>query len=54
MKSKQFPVSKPRYGNLWYDNKIIMSKRAFPILQAEKRRLLATGRYKKELFKVTY
>lgn len=35
MKSKQFPVSKPRYGNLWYDNKIIMSKRAFPILQAE-------------------
>ena len=54
VKSKQFPVSKPRYGKLLYDGKVILSNRAFPILQAEKRRLLATGYYKKELLKITY
>ena len=54
VKGKQFPVSKPRYGKLLYDGKVILSNRAFPILQAEKRRLLATGYYKKELLKITY
>lgn len=45
---------KPDYGKLWYNNKVIMSNRKFFILQAEKKRLLATGHYKKELFRITY
>lgn len=53
---KQFPKrsEKRDYGNLWYNGKIIMANRKFPVLQAEKRRLLATGRYNKDKFKVTY
>lgn len=55
--SNQFPQrgnQKPTTGRLWYNGKVIMENRPFPVLQAEKKRLLATGYYKKELFKVTY
>lgn len=54
--SKQFPMrnEKPITGNLYYNQKLIMENRKFPVLQAEKKRLLATGYYKKELFKITY
>lgn len=53
--SKQFPTGKkPTTGTLWYDNKVVMEDRPFPILQAEKKRLLATGYYQKDKFKLTY
>lgn len=45
---------KPDYGKLWYEGKLLLSNRKFFILQAEKKRLLNTGYYKKELFKITY
>mgnify|MGYP000001383122 CR=1 FL=1 len=46
--------AKSFYGKLWYDGKVLLSGRTFPVLQAEKKRLLATGYYKKELFRITY
>lgn len=58
--SKQFPISKkqskpkPTTGNLLYDGKVVMENRPFATLQAEKKRLLTTGYYRKELFKITY
>jgi hypothetical protein len=55
MSSKQFPKGqKPNTGNLLYNGKVIMENKLFPILQAEKKKLLATGYYIKELFKITY
>ena len=42
------------YGRLWYDGKVILADKKFFLLQAEKKRLVATGRFKKELFKITY
>lgn len=56
--SKQFPKNnkqgKPNTGKLWYDGKVVMSGRTFPVLQAEKKRLLATGYYRANKFKLTY
>ena len=45
---------KPDYGKLWYNNKIIMSNRKFHILQAEKKRLIATGYFNRDSFRITY
>lgn len=45
---------RPDYGKLWYDGKPMMINKKFFILQAEKKRLIAMGYYKKELFKITY
>lgn len=36
VKSKQFPVSKPRYGKLLYDGKVILSNRAFSDIAGRK------------------
>ena len=53
--SNQFPIrEKPKVGKLWYDDRLLMSDKPFAKLQHEKKRLLATGYYKKELFKITY
>lgn len=58
--SNQFPISKkqpkpkPTTGNLLYNGKVIVENRPFAALQGEKKRLIATGHYQKELFKVTY
>lgn len=52
--SKQFPKRLQDYGNLWYDGKLILANRRFTILQAKKKELLATGRFVKEKFKLTY
>lgn len=53
--SNQFPKrTKPTTGKLWYNNKVIMDGKPFPVLQAEKKRLLATGYFKRDLFKLTY
>lgn len=53
--SKQFPRrDRPHTGNLYYDGKLLLENRKFPILQAEKKRLLSTGYYKKERFKISY
>lgn len=55
--SNQFPKSnpkKPTTGKLWYNGKVIMDHKPFPVLQNKKKQLLATGYYKKELFKLSY
>lgn len=57
--SNQFPIrdkksEKPTVGKLWYDGKLISENKPFASLQARKKRLLATGYYRKELFKITY
>lgn len=56
--SNQFPKreksEKPKVGKLWYNGKIIISNRPFKFLQFKKKELLATGYYKKELFKISY
>lgn len=54
-RSNQFPTrKKSTYGKLWYNGKVIMANKPFPLLQHEKKRLIATGYYHKELFKITY
>lgn len=45
--------SKPTYGRLWYDGKLIAKDLAFYVLQNKKKALIKVG-YKKELFKITY
>lgn len=55
--SKQFPTQnkkKPTTGKLWYNNTLILADKPFALLQHEKKRLLAMGYYRKELFKITY
>lgn len=55
--SNQFPTNekkKPTIGKLWYNGKVIISNKPFAKLQYEKKRLIATGYYNKELFKITY
>lgn len=58
--SNQFPIrekepkAKPTTGKLWYNGQLILSDRPFPLLQLEKKKLLATGNYRKNLFKITY
>lgn len=45
---------KPDYGKLWYNNKLVLGSRKFYILQAEKKRLIATGYFNRDLFRITY
>lgn len=51
--SNQFPKTKPKTGNLYYNGKLIKENKPFSIIGAEKKRLIALG-YKKELFKISY
>lgn len=57
--SKQFPKhknesSKPTIGKLWYNGKVIVKDKPFKFLQYTKKKLLATGYYLKDKFKITY
>ena len=45
---------RPTTGTLWYNGKVLKENLPFYILQAEKKNLIATGYYKKDLFKITY
>ena len=54
--SNQFPIQpkkKPTVGRLWYNGKVILADKPFPLLQFRKRELIAQG-YNKNLFKITY
>lgn len=55
--SNQFPIQKKEKSNrgkLWYNGKVLISDKPFAILQCKKKKLVATGYYRKELFKITY
>ena len=55
--SNQFPIrekKKPTTGKLWYNGKVLLSDKPFALIQHEKKKLIATGYYRKELFKITY